>query len=126
MGTKFGIGILCFILGVAGYPLWYRTYLKVTAEITDEQYHNYNGISDFGYCLSTTISKTTSQMENCDNFFLGYLPDKTKDYQAGEYNPLGKLSIKQVANTYRDVQSVRRDNNLQPYPPIGKLSHGLL
>lgn len=126
MGTKFGIGILCFILGVAGYPLWYRIYLKVSIEMTEKQYHNYNGISDFGYCFPTTISKTTTHMENCDNFYLGYLPDKTKGYQPGEHNPLGKLSLEQVANTYRDVQSVRRDNNLQPYPPLEELSHGLL
>ena len=63
MGTKFGVGILCFILGVAGYPLWYRVYLKVAIEVTEEQYHNYTGISDFGYCLPTTISKSTSFME---------------------------------------------------------------
>ncbi|SFQ07156.1 hypothetical protein [Enterovibrio norvegicus] len=126
MGTKFGIGVLCFILGVAGYPVWYRIYLKVTIEMTEEQYQNYNGISDFGYCLPTTISETTSHMESCDKFFLGYLPDKTKDYQPGGYNPLGKLSLDQVANTYRDVQSVRSEYNLKSYPPLEQLSHGLL
>tara|TARA_R100001198_G_scaffold82285_1_gene55402 strand:- start:605 stop:991 length:387 start_codon:yes stop_codon:yes gene_type:complete len=126
LATKFGVGILCFILGVAGYPLWYRIYLKAAVGMTEEQYHSYNGISDFGYCLAGTMQKTALVMENCDGFFLGYLPAQTKNYKKGGHNPLGKLSSEQVKNTYKVVQSIRSGSGLEPYPALGKLSHGLL